>query len=446
MPNRLPLYFLIFALFALLAGILFGLTASFQYIVPELLKEYTPFSKLRPFHTTSVISWIILGATGSIYFFMSKIERLQIAAPSLVWAHFIIFLLTGVAIYISYAFGFMKGREYFAFAPVLIIPIILGWILFGFNFFRTLRKKVRNWPVYYWMWGTGIVFMIYHLMEAHLWFFDYFRSSFIKDMSVQWKSYGSFTGSWNMLVYGISIYVMSKIKKDSNVATSKIAFFFYFLGLSNLMFGWAHHTYFLPTQPWIRYLAYGVSMTEWVVLGSIIYNWKRSLPKVDKLNHPMATKFMMSADFWILLNLILALLFSIPAINFFTHGTHVTVAHAMGTTIGINTTILFSSLYFIVGNLNFSFPKAQWVTKRGLQLFNISLFLFWCSILAAGIKKSYWLYFTKQGLFSEMQEGLAVTYGAISFFGVALVISIGMIALPLVKAFIKQIRTSEPDY
>jgi nitric oxide reductase subunit B len=440
MKNKLPLYFLVLALSALLLGITFGLCASVQYIFPEFLKEYIPFSKLRPFHVTSVISWIVLSATGSIYFFLTHVEKLQLYSTRLLKAHFWIFLVMGVAIYISYLAGYTKGREYFAFSPIIILPIVLGWVFFGINYFKTLRKSVSEWPVYYWMWGTGIVFMIYHLSEAHVWVFDYFRENFIKDMSVQWKSYGSFTGSWNMLVYGISIYIMSKIKRDPGMAKSKTVFFFYFLGLTNLMFGWAHHTYFLPTQPWIRYVAYGVSMTEWIVLASIIYNWKRSLPKLDTENHPMATRFMMSADVWILLNLILALLFSIPAINFFTHGTHVTVAHSMGTTIGINTTILFSALLFVVGKSNRTFNTNQFSIKRGLQLFNFSLFFFWCSLLAAGIKKSYWMYFSKEGLFSEMQDALSMVYISIFVFGTTLSVSIFMISLPVLKEFVSRLK------
>ena len=47
----------------------FGLFAALQYVVPEFFKDYIPFNKMRPFHVTTVISWIILCATGSIYFF-----------------------------------------------------------------------------------------------------------------------------------------------------------------------------------------------------------------------------------------------------------------------------------------------------------------------------------------------------------------------------------------
>ena len=128
------------------------------------------------------------------------------------------------------------------------------------------------------MWATGIVFMIYHFTEAHLWLLPYFRDHFIQNISLQWKSGGSYVGSWNMLVYGTSLFVMSKISNDDSYAKSKKAFFF-FLGLTNLMFGWAHHVYIIPTAPWIRYLAYAISMTEWIILFSIIYDWKKNLSK-----------------------------------------------------------------------------------------------------------------------------------------------------------------------
>ncbi|MCP4976286.1 MAG: cbb3-type cytochrome c oxidase subunit I [Maribacter sp.] len=432
MKSKASLLFITFALVALLFGILFGLFATVQYIDPDFLKEYVPFSKMRPFHVTSIISWIILCATGSIYFFISKVEKIPFSLPKLPMIHLIVFFLTGIGIYISYITGNMEGREYFAFTPILLAPILIGWVLFGINYFITIRKNIINWPVYYWMWGTGIIFMIYHLCEAHLWLIPSFREHFIKDMSVQWKSYGSFVGSWNMLVYGIGIYIMSKIKKDESVARKKTVFFFYFLGLINLMLGWAHHTYIIPTEPWIRSLSYVVSMTEWIVLVHIIYSWKKSLSLKNKQDNCMAYKFLMAADFWVFLNIILALLVSIPAINFFTHGTHITVAHSMGTTIGINTTILFASVFFIVSKIRNEILTFK-NFKISYYLFNVSLLLFLSALFYAGVKRSNWMYFTKDLPFSELQDSLYSTYIVFLIFGVCLVVAISYLATVLLK-------------
>lgn len=436
MKNKTPILFLILSITALILGMLFGLFSALQYVLPDFLKDYIPFSKMRPFHVTSVISWIILCATGSIYYFLSKVERLEMYSNKLIKGHFLIFVLTGIAVYISLISGKMEGKEYLAYTPVLTIPILLGWLVFGINYFKTVKNTIKGWPVYYWMWGTGIVFMFYHLCEAHFWMIPSFKAHYIKDITVQWKSYGSFVGSWNMLVYGISIYLMTKIKGNESFARGKKVFFFYFLGLTNLMFGWAHHTYIIPMQPWIRYVAYGVSMTEWILLAHIIYSWKLSLSKQKKETYGMAYKFLMTADFWVFLNLVLALLFSIPAINFFTHGTHITVAHSMGTTIGINTSILLAALFFIVNKLKpgtLNFKRA----KNGLIAYNVSLLLFWVTLLSAGVKKSHWMYFTKDILFSEMQSSLHYVYVAFFIFGIGLATSIVVITIPLLRVFLK---------
>jgi len=440
MKNKTGLLFIIVALAALLLGVFFGLFGSLQYIFPEFLKEYIPFNKMRPFHVTTVISWIVLCATGCIYFFITKVEQFQLFSKRLSKAHFILFILTGIGIYISFLTGKMEGREYLAYTPILTIPIVIGWILFGVNYFKTIGKNVKNWPVYYWMWGTGIAFMVYHLCEAHFWMIPSFRAHFIKDVSVQWKSYGSFVGSWNMLVYGIAIYLMSKIKKDSTLAHGKTVFFFYFLGLTNLMFGWAHHTYIIPTQPWIRYVAYAISMTEWVVLAHIIYSWVKSLSAEDKKKYCMVYKFLKAADFWVFINIILALLFSIPVINYFTHGTHITVAHSMGTTIGINTTILLAAVFFIVQKSLPNYNIDSRFIKRSYVAFNGSLFFFFCALLYAGAKKSNWMYFTKDVHFSEMQDGLYYTYIVFFIFGVALVGSIISLATILLRALLKALK------
>lgn len=57
------------------------------------------------------------------------------------------------------------------------------------------------------MWGTGIVFFFITYAESHLYPIPYFRENMVREIMVQWKSYGSLTGSWNMLVYSTHITV-----------------------------------------------------------------------------------------------------------------------------------------------------------------------------------------------------------------------------------------------
>ncbi len=436
--DKYPLYFIYIGLISLLFGLLCGLLAGFQYITPSFIKEILPFNALRPLHTLFVVSWILLSAIGGIYYYIKPKNQ------NLVRIHFWLFIITGIGIIVSYLTKNFAGKEYLEFPSYFYFPIVLGWILFGINYYKTMLPSFKNWPVYYWMWATGIVFMIYHFTEAHLWLLPYFRDHFIQNISLQWKSGGSYVGSWNMLVYGTSLFVMSKISNDDSYAKSKKAFFFYFLGLTNLMFGWAHHIYIIPTAPWIRYLAYAISMTEWIILFSIIYDWKKNLSKEKQTKFLLAYRLMILADFWVFLNIILALLISIPSINLFTHGTHITVAHSMGTTIGINTLILLSSIAFIIDSENKFTLVSEKRIAFGIKIFNFSFLIFWASLLIMGIKKGYWNFFSKNESFSQLQDSLHWIYVLFVIFGLGIFIGLYIIVFEYLKN-IKSISKNNPN-
>ena len=425
--DKYPLYFIYIGLISLLFGLLCGLLAGFQYIIPSFIKEILPFNALRPLHTLFVVSWILLSAIGGIYYYIKPKNLL------LIKVHFWLFVFTGIGIIFSYLSRNFAGKEYLEFPSYFYFPIVVGWILFGINYYKTMLPSFKNWPVYFWMWATGIIFMIYHFTEAHLWLLPYFRDHFIQNISLQWKSGGSYVGSWNMLVYGTSLFVMSKISNDESFAKSKKAFFFYFLGLTNLMFGCAHHIYIIPTAPWIRYLAYAISMTEWIILFSIIYDWKKNLSKEKQTKFLLAYRLMILADFWVFLNIILALLISIPSINLFTHGTHITVAHSMGTTIGINTLILLSSIAFIIESENKFALVSEKRIALGIKIFNVSFLLFWVSLLIMGIKKGYWTFFSKSESFSELQDSLHWIYILFVIFGLGILVGLYIIVFEYLK-------------
>jgi len=290
-----------------------------------------------------------------------------------------------------------------------------------------------KWPIYYWMWGTGILLMIFHFTEAHLWILSYFREDYIQNLTMQWKAGGAYVGAWNMLVYGSSIYVMEKTSGNSHSSHSSIAFSLFFLGLVNVMFNWGHHLYPVPNAEWIRYFAYLVSMTEWIILLRIIYLWKKNLPQEKKKKYSISYKMMMLSDLWIFLNLILALLISIPAINFFTHGTHITVAHSMGTIIGINTTILLSSIAYLLEGVQ-TFPKKmEKQLGLGIRIFNISFIGFWVVLIFMGIERSRWIYFSENVLFGTFQDSMHVTHILFTILGIGIFVGLYILIHQLIQ-------------
>ncbi len=428
--KHIGLPFILLGMLALCGTLLFGVIGALQFVYPDFL-ELLPFFKSRPLHVSLAVSWIFLVALGGIYHYFPNCLGIPLYSKKMVQVHWWIFVLTGLAIIASYFMGKFGGREYWKFPMFLVIPIIIGWILFIVNYFKTAWKKEGQWPVFMWMWGTGAAFFLFTFLEANAWIFSPFNDNIVREITVQWKSYGSLVGSWNMLVYGTAFFVMTKISGDDKVALTRLSFLMYILGFINLLFGWAHHTYFVESHPSIRYFAYGISMTELIILAKIIHNWRNTVTTAKKHIHVLPYHLILASEIWVFLNLIVALAISIPAINIFTHGTHITVAHAMGSTIGINSMILLASIFYILREQLGDALHSVKTIKIGIWMSNAALLIFWCLLLAAGSIKSSLNYSGE--IFQSIMAKIIPYLTAFAFSGILLLVGLLIVLLPAIK-------------
>lgn len=405
MAKRIGIYYLRIGFILFIAALCFGLLAANVYKHHSSNESIIGFLALRPLHVSSAYFGIISSGIGSVTLAIQGLRKTRFGLMLQV-CQIILWLVALIGIFYSYSIGDYGGREYWEFNPIWALPLGLSFILFLIYFLHQIHF-IKPWPVYYWMWFTGIVFFIFCFIENYLWCFPYFKNRFITDLTIQWKVNGSIVGAINQIIYGVAFYLMEKITNSKENNYKKISFAMYFLGLFNLMFNWGHHIYIVPTNTHIHYIGYLVSMTEWIILIRIFYLWQKQIKdhKVHYKHFPF--KFLIASDYWVIFNLILALFMSIPSINLFTHGTHTTVAHAMAATIGINTMIILaSSFYFLKPTFRSKlsekyFNLVFWLTQIGLVTF-ISV------LILMGIKKSIWYFQTPQPSFRQMFDSTAI--------------------------------------
>lgn len=436
--NRVGSIFIVLALLSLLLGLLFGVLGGLQYVFPYFLKAHLSFQKIRPLHVYLVISFIFCAATGAVYYYIPSFTGRKWFSPVLADLHIILQVIIMAIVVTGFFCGYFGGREYLEFPPWIILLIISAWILFMINFFATLKPFFNKAPVFVWSWSTGLVFFLITILEAQLWLLPYFNNNIVRDITVQWKAMGSMVGSWNMLVYGTSMYLMEKMTGDKTVNRSKKVFFFYFLGLTNLMFNWGHHTYIVPSSSVVKTVSYLISMTELLILGEMIFTWRKKYLILFKNQRPLPFRMLTYAEVWIFINLILSIIISIPAVNLYTHGTHITVAHAMGATIGINTLLLMASLSLIAGEIGEYAIKAKTFTT-GLVLMNISLLVFWISLIGMGICKINAV--NQHNGFYELMGKLLPYFRVFMFSGVFIVLGLLLMIFPLLKIFLRAAYT-----
>lgn len=423
----------VLAVLMLLTAVISGVMASLSYLIPDFWLTHGGFAVLRPWHVSAALFWILSGATGLMHTALRKINPGSTLKP-VAQMHLLLWVFGIAGVFFSYTNRQFGGREYWEFDPIWSLPLAVAWVLHIFLYLKQIPAPGK-WPVYYWMWLSGSLFFLFIFGENYLWMIPGFRENLIRDMTIQWKVNGSLVGAWNQMIYGTSFFLMEKIGRDDKVAHSRMAFLMYFLGMLNLMFNWGHHIYTLPTEPYVRIVAYSVSMTEWIFLARIIFSWKQSL-KTAQQHYPFFPyRFLMAADFWILISMAHAICLSIPALNLYTHGTHITVAHAMGTTIGINSMILLSGLYyFFMGDeKEHAFPRwlngTFWMTQA-------ALLIFWISLNGAGIIRGLWMHLPKRTPFLQMMESAKPWFGVFALSGTLLMSGLILLSIfPLLQYF-----------
>ena len=392
------------ALVLFVLGLFFGHLASESYRLTEPKSGVMGFLSLRPLHVSSAYLGIITAGLGFLTLIIAKMKTTRFGI-FLQYLHFSLWVIALIGIFYSYFTGDFGGREYWEFNPVWALPIFISFIVFLVFYLHQIGFSIK-WPIYYWMWLTGIIFFIFTFIENYLWIFPYFRQHFIADMTIQWKVNGSLVGAINQIIYGVAFYLMEKISGDEKSSYQKLSFAMYFLGMFNLMFNWGHHIYLLPTEKYIHYIAYAVSMTEWIILIRIFYKWSQQIKENKQFYYFFPYRFLMASDYWVTINLTLALFMSIPAINLYTHGTHITVAHAMGTTIGINTMIILAGVFYFIKP---TFNSAKWRMYGSVTFWivQVTLLLFLISLIGMGIQRAIW----QAGLTSESFSKMSSSSG-----------------------------------
>lgn len=379
-PTRALLWLSLGALGLALWG---GLLSALYYLpasYPWLKRLGVQMHQTHSIHTSFAVAWIYLAALAFLHEIMHRHRRFSRAERRRITVQLGLWTLAGVGIAVTLAAKIYSGREYVEYHPAFGVLILGGWALFAWNFLLRVWRGFWSAPVYVFMWTISCGLFVFTYAEQNAWRLLPFGRYAVADIQLQWKSLGAMIGSFNLLVYGISMYLGERISGNRAYAQSKMGFALFGVGLLNSFTNYAHHTYHLPQSALVKWIAFVVSMLEVVILTRALFDLLR--PTGCATAEPTPTeRFLASAKWWSLGNLVLAILISVPPLNTLIHGTLVVVAHAMGSTIGIDTMVLFAAVSALL-------PAAQ--VERWLVVgLNLSLGLLVAALAGHGLVKGY---------------------------------------------------------
>jgi len=390
--DRRPLIWLI-----LLALLAFALTLLSGLVGVVVYTEYEPglralgvtFQQLRPIHETYAFAWVFLGGVTVVHFFLlATFGPFGPAARRRFHVQFVLWMVAGAGIFITLSLGRFTGREYLGYQPIFSILILAGWLLFAFNYFGAVGFRLKGRPVYIYMWSVAIPLFVITYVEGHLYLLERVSGKPVREIALQWKSNGVLVGSFNLLAYGSLMYVVGLHRKDDSYAYSRTAFALFFVGVLNTFTNYGHHTYHLPQTPWIHWIAFVVSMLETIILAKLLFDvlgLRRAPASPDDLRVP--EQFARSAMLWTFVMLMVSLLIAVPPLNALIHGTHVVVAHSMGSMLGIDSMILLGAFAYAMRRLKGAdHPVVRGAcVRRAVPWINLFLGVFWLAFLTRGL-------------------------------------------------------------
>ncbi len=366
--ERMVLVLITCALGCVILSLCFGALGALAYVPVVsgfLLDCGISLAQLRPLHTTFASAWLFLAAAAGAYAYLnSEIGPASSGDARRFRIQMALWGLAGLGAIVTLPFGIVSGREYLALHPVLSLMIWAGWALFCWTFISKVRKNFFARPVYVYMWSVGMLFFLWTFAEGHAYLLPWMEQHPLADLQVQWKSCGTLVASFNQMVYAGLLYIGVLKSGDESLGHSKSAFALFGIGLLNSFTNYVHHTYHLPQAHFLKWVSFVVSMLEVIILVIVIKDVVQALraKSRSKTEHfDASTTLFALAKSWNMCLLFLALLISIPPLNALIHGTHVVMAHGMGSELAIDSYILLGSIAFMLGTL---FPSRKAAKNR----------------------------------------------------------------------------------
>lgn len=315
-------WFVAIALFII--QVLAGLWAGYIYIEPNFLSDLMPFNIVRMIHSNALIVWLLLGFFGATYFLIPEESEREIYSPVLAYIQLLILIIGALGAVIGYVFRIHEGREFLEQPLWVKLGIIVAALIFLFNISVTVisgRKTAITNILLLGLWGIAVFFLFALYNPANL---------VLDKIYWWWVVHLWVEGVWELVMASVLAFIMLKLTGVDREVIEKWLYVIVATSLFTGIMGTGHHYFWIGTPGYWQWIGSLFSSLEIIpffamVVFCFMMVWK------GRRNHPNK-----AALLWALGCSVLAffgagvwgLMHTLHPVNYYTHGTQVTAAHA----------------------------------------------------------------------------------------------------------------------
>ncbi len=338
------------ALVLFVLQVVMGLWLAFNYTftVPQQIVDVFPFATARAIHTNLLVLWMLLGFMGGTYYIIPDETCSEIYSQKLAWLQLIAFVATGVIAIIGFVFGWTKGRPLLEIPPPLNFVVAAGALIFLFNIGMTMFRAKR-WTVIQGVLLGGLVFVA----VLYLFGIPFYENEVLDWYYWWWVIHLWVEGSWELVTGAIMAFVLLKLTGVERGVVEKWLYveigLFLFTGIA----GTGHHYYWVGAPRYWLWVGGVFSALEPLpILLMVIDTMNHLKHRRESIVNPHTwTLAVACAIFHFIGAGVWGFAHTLPQINYYTHGSQVTVSHGHMAFFGAYALLNLTVFYYAIPRL-----------------------------------------------------------------------------------------------
>jgi nitric oxide reductase subunit B len=389
-----------------LAQVLFGVLAGSVYVFENFLAEAVPFHILRMIHTNALIVWLLLGFFGGTYYLLPEEVERDIYSTRLAYVQLVIFVAAAAIAVVGYLFRIHEGREFLEQPFPVKIAITVAVLLFLFNITMTLlrgRKTAVASVLFLGLWGAGVFFLFAFYNPANL---------VLDKMYWWWVVHIWVEGVWELIMAAILAYLLIKVTGVDREVIEKWLYIIVGLSLFSGLLGTGHHYYWIGTPAYWQWIGSIFSTLEILPFFAMVL-WAFYLVYRGGRDHPNKAALLWSigcpvisffgAGVW-------GFMHTLHGINYYSHGTQVTAAHAHLAFYGAYVMINLAIITYAMPSLRGVQPYNQLLNMWSFWIMTSAMAFMTFTLTFAGVAQTHMQRVVGGYSYMDVQDQLALFY------------------------------------
>ena len=386
--QKIAYWYFAIALLLFTLQVVMGLWLAFSYsfTVPQWIVDKFSFATARAMHTNLLVLWMLLGFMGGTYYIVPEETKSEIYSMKLAWFQLIALVATGVVALVGFIFGWTQGRPLLEIPTTLDFVVVVGALVFLFNVGMTMYLAKR-WTVIQGTLLGGLLF----LALLYLFGIPFYRNEVIDWYYWWWVIHLWVEGAWELVTAAIFAFVLMKLTGVDRQVVEKWLYVEIGLFLFTGIVGTGHHYYWIGAPKYWLWFGGIFSALEplpilLMLIDTMNHVKERKLEIKNRLTWTIAigcaVMHMIGAGVW-------GFMHTLPQINYYTHGSQVTVSHGhlafFGAYALLNIMVFYYAMPKIKGIEVYDATRGKWA----FWTMSTAMMLMGISFGIAGVVQSY---------------------------------------------------------